>query len=104
MFCLDLTVLYFCTLTSTWAIRNHATTTNLLLSSCWWRACIGFWLNLSECVVRCGGGGVCCVAGGAGGVAACRGVGVGVADLGIASGVTGDGAGLLDVKTPFCKF
>jgi hypothetical protein len=26
-----------------------------------------------------------------------------VADLGMASGVTGDGAGLLEVKTPFCK-
>lgn len=46
-----------------------------------------------------GGGGVCCAEGGAGGVAAWR--GVGVAAFGIASGVTGDGAGLLDVNTPF---
>lgn len=48
-----------------------------------------------------GGGGVCWAGGGAGGVAACRGVGVGVTDFGTASGVTGDGAGLLELNTPF---
>lgn len=50
-----------------------------------------------------GGGGVGCAGGGAGGVAACLGVGVGVTDLGITSGVTGEGAGLLEVNTPFWK-
>lgn len=71
------------------------------------------WENLSaaaalpECEPRDDGGGVCWAGGGAGGVAACRGTGVGVADFGTAdvdggsSGVTGDGAGLPDVKTPF---
>lgn len=62
-----------------------------------------FWENLSEeeeCELR-EGGGVCWAAGGAGGVAACLGAGVGVTALGKASGVAGDGAGLLDVKTPF---
>lgn len=79
----------------------------LLLSNCWCNACIAaFCVNLSAleaCDERGGGGGggVCWAAGGAGGVAACRGVGVGVAAFGMASGVTGDGAGLFDVKTPF---
>lgn len=66
-----------------------------------------FWENLSApaaCEERGGGGGGgVCWAGGAGGVAAWRGVGVGVAAFGMASGVTGDGAGLLEVNTPFYK-
>lgn len=55
-----------------------------------------------ECELRAGGG-VGCADGGAGGVAACREAGVGVAAFGTAttSGVTGDGAGLLDANTPF---
>lgn len=77
----------------------------LLLSSCCWITCIAAaLLNLSWfdwCEDLGAGGGVGWAEGGAGGVAACLGAGVGVTDFGTTSGVIGEGAGLLDVNTPF---